>query len=147
MKKLITIIALTFSIGAWAEEDMISLNEYMDRQVNLDSNNLYYVFARCSAINYNVNALSKNSEKFKDSLAMPSRLGFEKFYVEAVMVLASISGKNIEEDKENLKATVTGMIDEYTTMSNKLYLKTGSYFTETMTEDLALCNGLYEDFD
>ena len=107
MKKLITIIALTFSIGAWAEEDMISLNEYMDRQVNLDSNNLYYVFARCSAINYNVNALSKNSEKFKDSLAMPSRLGFEKFYVEAGMVLASISGKNIEEDKKVKKLIIS----------------------------------------
>ena len=149
MKHLTTTILLTLlmSMGAWAEEDMISLNEYMDKQVNLDANNLYYVYARCSAINYNVNALSKNSEKFKDSLAKPSLLGFEKFYGEAGVVLMRINEDTLQENKENLRATVSGMIDEYTTMSNKLYLKTGSYFTETMTEDLALCNGLYEDFD
>jgi hypothetical protein len=146
-KKLITIIALTFSIGAWAEEDMISIDDYLNEQTNLDENNLYYVYSRCSAINYKVNGLSKHSEKFKESLADPALLGFEKFYAEAGMVLASISGKNIEEDKENLKATVTGMIDEYTTMSNKLYLKTGSYFTDLMVADLRLCNQLQKDFD
>ena len=43
MKHLITITLLTLlmPMGAWAEEDMISLNEYMDKQVNLDANNLY----------------------------------------------------------------------------------------------------------
>ena len=42
MKRLtITLLTLLMSMGAWAEEDMISLNEYMDKQVNLDANNLY----------------------------------------------------------------------------------------------------------
>ncbi len=147
MKQILFILLFSIVPLSWAEEDMISLNEYMDKQVNLDANNLYYVYARCSAINYNVNALSKNSEKFKDSLAKPSLLGFEKFYGEAGVVLMRINEDTLQENKENLRATVSGMIDEYTTMSNKLYLKTGSYFTETMTEDLVLCNGLYENFE
>ena len=124
--------------SAWAE-DMISLGDYMDRHEKLDMNNLYYVYTRCSAINFKVNALSKNSEKFKDSLAKPSLLEFEKFYLEAGVFLSSINKQAHEDNKENLQATVSGMIDEYTTISNNLYLKTGNHFTEMMEEDLALC--------
>ena len=148
MKHLtITLLTLLMSMGTWAEEDMISIDDYLNEQTNLDENNLYYVYSRCSAINYKVNGLSKNSEKFKESLANPSLLGFEKFYGEAGVVLMRINENTLQENKENLRATVTGMIDEYTTISNKLYLKTGSYFTDLMVADLSICNQLQKDFD
>ena len=144
---------MLMATSAWAE-DMISLEDYIDRHEKLDTNNalsarlnLYYIYARCSAINFKVNALSKNPEKFKDSLAKPPLLEFEKFYVEAGVFLSYINKQAHEDNKKNLQDTVSGMIDEYTTISNNLYLKTGSYFTEMMEEDLALCNNLSELYE
>ena len=146
MKSLtITLLTLLMSMGAWSEEDMISLNDYLKQHEEFDMNNVFYVYARCSAVNNKVYVFFKDSEKFKDTLAEPSLRMYERFYVEAGNVLMEIKGKRAKEISENLKATITGMIDEYTTMSNKLFIKTGTYFTESMTEDTSICNQVFID--
>jgi len=144
MKRLLLTLTLIISANAWAE-DMISLPAYLDKHKDLDINNLFYIYARCSAVNNKVWVLSKDSSKFKDALAKPSLEMFERYYVEAGNILTKISGKKPEEIRKNLKATITGMIEEYTTMSDEHFIKTGDFFLEQMTEDANICTQLFID--
>ena len=58
MKTLTSILVLLFSTTVFAE-DMIPLGKYLD-QNKFEENEMFYVFSRCSAINYKMMDLSKN---------------------------------------------------------------------------------------
>ena len=143
MKKLILISALLFSVNGWAEESMISLNDYLEQQKQHydDPNVSFYISIRCSAINLNMVDLSGNNPELMERGQKAS----DHFTATAVQTRKRISPNDSDEEHiKNVIATVSGAANAYVEVMNVNYPKTGIYFTEWMIEDLSTCSALYE---
>lgn len=143
MKKLILISSLLFSVNGWAEESMISLNDYLQQQKQHmgDRNVAFYIFARCSAINLNMTDLSGNNPELLERGERASD-HFTKSAIE-VRQLITPDDSNAEHIK-NVIGTISGIANAYVEVMNVHYPKTGIYFTDWMIEDLSLCSAMYE---
>ena len=138
MKTLISILVL-FSSTVFAE-DMIPLGKYLD-QNKFEENEMFYVFSRCSAINYKMMDLSKNITELEER----SKLLHDFFYQFSTMIRTKIIPSDSQDEHLRISAlTIGGIIDSYTEVSNKHYLNTGTYFTDFMIEDVEICSGIYE---
>ena len=143
MKQLILISALLFSVNGWAEESMISLNDYLEQQKQHydDPNVSFYISIRCSAINLNMVDLSGNNPELMERGQKAS----DHFTATAVQTRKRISPNDSDEEHiKNVIATVSGAANAYVEVMNVNYPKTGIYFTEWMIEDLSLCSAMYE---
>ena len=143
MKKLILISSLLFSVNGWADESMISLNDYLEQQKQHydDPNVSFYISIRCSAINLNMVDLSGNNPELMERGQKAS----DHFTATAVQTRKRISPNDSDEEHiKNVIATISGAANAYVEVMNVNYPKTGIYFTEWMIEDLSTCSALYE---
>ena len=138
MKKLLLITFLTTPL--FAEVKMIPLNEYMKDQNMSDPNILFYVSARCGAINFNMADLSENR---KELYERGSKVG-ETFSQMAVAVRQTIQPNDSPEENQRIAVeSISSIANEYVKIMNENYPKTGSYFTDWMIDDLSTCSALY----
>ena len=100
MKKLLLIIFL--STPLFAEVKMTPLNEYMKEQNMSEPNVLFYVSARCGAINLNMADLSENR---KDLYERGSKVG-EIFSQMAVAVRQTIQPNDSSEENQRIALDV-----------------------------------------
>ena len=138
MKKLLLIIFLATPL--FAEVKMTPLNEYMKEQNMSDPNVLFYVSARCGAINFNMADLSENR---KDLYERGSKVG-ETFSQMAVAVRQTIQPNDSSEENQRITVeSISAIANEYVSIMNENYPKTGTYFTDWMIDDLSTCSTLY----
>ena len=138
MKKLLLIIFL--STPLFAEVKMTPLNEYMKEQNMSEPNVLFYVSARCGAINFNMADLSENR---KELYERGSKVG-ETFSQMAVAVRQTIQPNDSSEENQRIAVeSITAIANEYVSIMNENYAKTGTYFTDWMIDDLSTCSALY----
>ena len=138
MKKLLLIIFL--STPLFAEVKMTPLNEYMKGQNMSDINVLFYVSARCGAINFVVADLSENR---KDLYERGSTVG-ETFSQMAIAVRQTIQPNDSSEENQRIAVeSISAIANEYVSIMNENYAKTGTYFTDWMIDDLSTCSALY----
>ena len=138
MKKLLLIIFLATPL--FAEVKMTPLNEYMKEQNMSDPNVLFYVSARCGAINFNMADLSENR---KDLYERGSKVG-ETFSQMAVAVRQTIQPNDSSEENQRIAVeSISAIANEYVSIMNENYPKTGTYFTDWMIDDLSTCSALY----
>ena len=138
MKKLLLITFLATPL--FAEVKMIPLNEYMKDQNMSDPNVLFYVSARCGAINFNMADLSENR---KELYERGSKVG-ETFSQMAVAVRQTIQPNDSSEENQRIAVeSISAIANEYVSIMNENYAKTGTYFTDWMIDDLSTCSALY----
>ena len=139
MKKLLALVLL--SPLAFAEKsEMIPLNEYLKDQNISHPNVLFYVSARCSAINHKMSYLTQNEKEFSDR----SLKAAEFFTQLAAAVRQNISPNiTLAENRKKTVETITIISDEYVKVGNDKYAKTGAYFTDWMMDDYELCFETY----
>ncbi len=137
-KKLLLIIFL--STPLFAEVKMIPLNEYMKEQNMSEPNVLFYVSARCGAINFN---MAHFSENIKDLYERGSKVG-ETFSQMAIAVIQTIQPNDSAEENQRIAVeSISAIANEYLSIMNENYAKTGTYFTDWMIDDLSTCSAFY----
>tara|TARA_B100000902_G_C26999019_1_gene758917 strand:+ start:141 stop:599 length:459 start_codon:yes stop_codon:yes gene_type:complete len=146
MKKLITIIALTFSIGLWAE--MKPLLKYLDEQGELSNGSMLYIHYRCLGLYGMVTNVTSGSTD-KNSQAIASTVGARSVkLLEDTFVVWSLvrEDKSIEAFQENLKRSVQPLADNYQILANDNWINNGAYFegNELLLGDLTVCGQLAE---
>ena len=138
MKKLLIFLLLVPSI---CFSKMIPLGSYMDKIVNYDDNALFYIYTRCSGINFKVSDLSKNMP----DLLQETNKRFENFFILAIESRARIlPNETLDNHKKITGKTITEIIDQYTIISNDYYVKNGDYFDDDMLNDVKLCTQISE---
>ena len=138
MKKLLLITFLATPL--FAEVKMTPLNEYMKEQNMSDPNVLFYVSARCGAINFNMADLSENR---KDLYERGSKVG-EIFSQMAVAVRQTIQPNDSSEENQRIAVeSISAIANEFVSIMNENYAKTGTYFTDWMIDDLSTCSAFY----
>ena len=136
-----TLLALLLLIPSICFSKMISLGSYMDKIVNYDDSSLFYIYTRCSGINYKVSDLSKNMP----DLYQETNARFERFFMLAIETRARILPNETLDDHSRITGkTITDIIDQYTIISNDYYIKNGNYFDDDMINDVKLCTQIDE---
>ena len=139
MKKLL--LTLFFVMPIYAESQMVPLNKYMEDQNMSDPNVLFYVSARCGAINFNMADLSENR---KELYERGSTAG-QHYTQMAISVRKVIQPNDSPEENKRLSInSISSIANEYVKVMNDNYAKTGTYFTDWMLEDLSICSALYD---
>ncbi len=131
-----------FSFNSWADDSMIPLSDYLEKndEYMSDLNVGFYVMTRCSAINLNMVDLSAN----KPELVERGQMVSDYFTRNAIKIRQSITTEDTDtEHLNNVIASVSGMANAYVEVMNINYPKTGMYFTDWMLEDLSLCSSFY----
>lgn len=140
MRKLLLITFLTTSL--FAEVKMVPLNDYMKDNSMNDPNSLFYVSARCGAINFNMADLSENKEELYER---GSKVG-EAFSQMAVAVRQRIQPNDTPEENQRIAVeSISAIANEYVEIMNENYPKTGRHFTNWMIEDLSTCSAIYNE--
>ena len=138
MKKFAIIIFLATPL--FAEVKMTPLNEYMKEQNMSDPNVLFFVSARCGAINFNMADLSENR---KDLYERASKVG-ETFSQMAVAARQTIQPNHSSDENQRIAVeSISAIANEYVKIMNENYSKTGAYFTDWMIDDLSTCSALF----
>ena len=147
-KKLITIIALTFSIGAWS--DMKPLLSYLDDLDEVDETSLLYVHYRCLGLMGMVtNVTNKSTQENSQNVAKSSEEISKKLIKTSYMLWTQLrKDKSFEAFQENLKISVQPLADNYQRLANENWQNKGTYFAgnELMTSDLILCGQIINRF-
>ena len=123
-------------------EDMIPLQGYMDHI--LDYSDWFYVHSRCSAINYKANELSESTDEYEDLLTGFSLEAIDRFNKEAIFSRSQIIKAGALQHQQSADIIIKLLVDKYTIISNKYYLKKESYLPDMMVEDLSTCILLLE---
>ena len=123
-------------------EDMIPLQGYMDRI--LDYSDWFYVYSRCSAINYKANELSESTDEYEDLLTGFSLEAIDRFNKEAIFSRSQIIKAAALQHQQSADIIIKLLVDKYTSISNQYYLKKESYLPDMLVEDLTTCILLLE---
>lgn len=135
------LLALLILIPNLSFSKMISLGSYMDKIENYDDNSLFYIYTRCSGINYKVSDLSKNMPELYEE----TNKRFEKFFMLAIETRSRILPNETLDDHSRITGkTISNIIDQYTIISNNYYIKNGNYFDDDMINDVKLCTQIDE---
>jgi hypothetical protein len=140
---ILTLLSLVFSTSIFAEVRMIPLNKYRKQQNSNDPSVLFYVFARCGAINFNVADVSKNRKEIYERTTLVSET-FSQMAVEIRQKLQPYDSSEVNQRKA--VRSISTIANEYVEIMNDHYTKTGSYFTDWMMDDLSLCSAIYDSY-
>ena len=146
IKKLITIIALTFSIGAWS--DMKPLLSYLDDLDEVDETSLLYVHYRCLGLMGMVtNVTNKSTQENSQNIAKSSEEISVKLINTSFKLWSLLSkDKSFEAFEENLKISVQPLADNYQRLANENWINKGAYFegNELIVGDLTVCGQIVD---
>ena len=147
IKKLITIIALTFSIGAWS--DMKPLLSYLDDLGDdVDETSLLYLNYRCMALfGMITNVTSNSTDESSEVMAKTSEELNKKLIKTSYMLWTQLrKDKSFEAFQENLKISVPPLADNYQRLANENWLNKGAYFegNELIVGDLTVCGQIVD---
>ena len=140
MGKIFLVLTLLVSGFGFTESKMIPLSKYMEDMDMSDPAVLFYVSARCGAINFNMADLSENR---KELYGRGTKAG-ETFTEMAIMTRQVINPDDTPQENQKISIdTVSNIANEYVKVMNENYSKSGMYFTDWMVEDLSTCSSIY----
>ena len=140
--RFLLVTFLSIGVPLFAAVKMIPLDDYMESKNVADPNVIFYVSARCSAINLNMADLTEN-RKEKDLYRKGLEAGeaFGRLAAETRQII--IPNDSPEENLRITLETIGTIANEYVKIMNENYPKTGVYFTDWMMDDYTSCSYLY----
>ena len=140
MEKIFLVLTLLVSGFGFTESQMVPLSKYMEVNNMDEPAVLFYVSARCGAINYNMADLSENRKELYER----GILAGDTFTEMTVMFRQVMNQKDTpQKNRKNSIDTVTNIANAYVEVMNENYTKTGTHFTDWMIEDLSTCSSIY----